>query len=131
MNVMPAKFVRAEPAHAVVEVEGVQVTVAVDARHVAPGSAVHLGVRPEHIEVGDSGAGAGLPVLLRHVERLGDVSLMYVDLGKAAPTVLTVRAEGSVRPPVGTKMTLRLLPERLHLFDTAGLACQRTVELPT
>jgi multiple sugar transport system ATP-binding protein len=131
MNVMPAKFVRAEPAHAVVEVEGEQVTVAVDARHVPPGTAVHLGVRPEHIEVGDSGAGAGLPVLLRHVERLGDVSLMYVDLGKAAPTVLTVRAEGSVRPPVGTKMTLRLMPDRLHLFDGAGLACQRTVELPT
>jgi multiple sugar transport system ATP-binding protein len=42
-----------------------------------------------------------------------------------------VRAEGSVRPPTGTAMTLRLLPDRLHLFDTAGLACQRVVELPT
>jgi multiple sugar transport system ATP-binding protein len=131
MNVLPARFVRAEPAHAVVEVAGQQVTVAVDARHVAPGADVHLGVRPEHIEVADSGAGAGLPVLLRHVERLGDVSLLYVDLGKVYPNVLTVRAEGSVRPPAGTRMTLRLLPDRLHLFDSKGLACPRTVELPT
>jgi multiple sugar transport system ATP-binding protein len=131
MNILSARFVRAEPDHAVVELEGQQVTVAVDARHVAPGSAVHLGVRPEHIEVGDTGGGAGLPVLLRHVERLGDVSLLYVDLGNVRPSVLTVRAEGSVRPPTGTRMTLRFLPERLHLFDNKGMACPRTVELPT
>jgi multiple sugar transport system ATP-binding protein len=131
MNILPARFVRAEPDHAVVEVEGQTVTVAVDARHVAPGAAVHVGARPEHIEVADTGDGAGLPVLLRHVERLGDVSLLYVDLGNVRPSVLTVRAEGSVRPPTGTRMTLRLLPERLHLFDSQGMACQRTVELPT
>ena len=131
MNIVPAKMQRAEPDHAVVDVEGQPVSVAVDARHVPVGAEVHLGVRPEHIEIADTGEGAGLPVLLRHVERLGDVSLLYVDLGKAYPKVLTVRAEGSLRPPTGTAMTLRLLPDRLHLFDTAGVACQRTVELPT
>ena len=78
----------------------------------------------------DSGEGTGLPVLLRHVERLGDVSMLYVDVGNN-PNVITVRAEGSVKPPTGTKMTLRLLPDRLHVFDSKGIACKRTVELPT
>jgi multiple sugar transport system ATP-binding protein len=43
---------------------------------------------------------------------------------------MTVRMEGSVVRPAGTALTLRMLPEALHLFDSAGQACVRTVELP-
>jgi multiple sugar transport system ATP-binding protein len=78
--------------------------------------------------VADQGAGASLPITMRHVERLGDVSLLYVQVGDM---LFTVRVEGSARPAVNTSMTLRLLPEHLHVFDAAGIACQRSVELPT
>ena len=44
---------------------------------------------------------------------------------------MTVRIEGSARPAVGTALTLRLLPQHLHLFDSAGIACRRTSELPS
>ncbi|CAD5366244.1 fused maltose transport subunit, ATP-binding component of ABC superfamily; regulatory protein [Rubrivivax sp. A210] len=130
MNVLPATMVSAEAAQCLIDVSGVRVQVAVDARHIAAGAKLSLGFRPEHVGLDASAAGAGLPVLVRHVERLGDVSLLYVDYGKAYAHVLTVRVEGSVRPAVGTQLELKLRPENLHLFDEAGLACTRTVELP-
>ncbi len=131
MNILPGKMLRSEPGMAEVEVAGQHIKVAVDARHVPPGSAISLGVRPENLHLGEQGDGAGLPVKVRHVERLGDISLLYVDYEAPDARQVTVRVEGSVRPAAGTVITLRLLPEHLHLFDSAGLACTRTVELPT
>jgi multiple sugar transport system ATP-binding protein len=129
MNMLKAKFLREEGGHAVVEAAGSEIRAAVDARHVAAGAEVQIGVRPEHVDIGD-GPGAPLQAIVRHVERLGDVSLLYVDVGGSTPTQFTVRVEGSTRPPAGTALTLRLHPEQIHLFDAGGMACQRTVELP-
>ena len=140
MNILQATLRQAEAERAIVDLAGIEVSVAVDARRAAIGSQVTLGFRPEHIGVGgvgnvrDAAPGAALPVRVRHVERLGDVSLLYVDFESApgrAPKVLTVRQEGSVRPQVGTPLSLRLAPESLHLFDADGLAFARSIELPT
>jgi multiple sugar transport system ATP-binding protein len=130
MNLLPGKLLSAEGNAARIEVAGQSVVAAVDARAVPAGSAVQLGVRPEHLLVADAGEGTGLPATLRHVERLGDSSLLYVDLGAGLPT-LTVKVEGNASRAAGTALTLRLLPDQLHLFDGAGQACARTVELPT
>lgn len=89
--------------------------------------------------IADTGEGAGLQVALKHVERLGDVSMLYVDhAGSQSPSpspspsqTMTVRVERSARPAVGAVLTLRLLAQHLHLFDSAGLACRRTSELPS
>ena len=129
MNLLPGKLVSAEAGHARVEVAGQVLTAAVDARAVAAGSAVQIGVRPEHMAVADSGEGAALPATLLHVERLGDSSLLYVNVGPGLPT-MTVKMDGSVSRAAGSALTLRLVPEALHLFDSAGQACVRTVELP-
>ena len=75
------------------------------------------------------GLAAQLPVSLLPVERLGDASLLYVNAGAALPT-MTVRCEGAATQAPGQRMTLRLRPDQLHLFDAQGLACRRTVELP-
>ena len=129
MNLLPGKLVSAEAGHARVEVAGQVLTAAVDARAVPAGSAVQVGVRPEHMAVADSGEGAALPASLLHVERLGDSSLLYVNVGPGLPT-MTVKMDGSVSRAAGSALTLRLVPEALHLFDSAGQACVRTVELP-
>ena len=60
-----------------------------------------------------------------------DASLLYLDDAGSGSASLIVRVEGSVRPEVGSPLTLRLLPQDLHLFDAAGLACRRIVDLPT
>ena len=130
MNLLPGTLLAAEAGHALVEVAGKQITAAVDARAAAAGSAVQLGVRPEHLLVGDSGEGAGLPATLLHVERLGDSSLLYVNVGAGLPT-MTVKLDGSVSRAAGSALMLRLMPGQLHVFDSTGQACQRTVELPT
>ncbi len=129
MNLLPGRLVSAEDSHARVEVAGQVLTAAVDARALAAGSPVQVGVRPEHMAVADSGEGAALGARLLHVERLGDASLLYVNVGDGLPT-MTVKMDGSVSRAAGSSLTLRLLPETLHLFDSTGQACVRTVELP-
>jgi multiple sugar transport system ATP-binding protein len=130
MNVMPGRLVRAEADHAVVEVRGEQVTVAVDARRAAAGAAVTVGIRPEHLLIGESGAGCPLHVKLHQMERLGDSSLLYAQIQPELPLV-TVRVEGAAPQVSGERMTLRLRAEECHLFDAEGQAFARTVPLPT
>ena len=84
---------------------------------------------PATLAVADTGDGAAPPASLLHVERLGDSSLLYVNVGPGLPT-MTVKMDGSVSRAAGSALTLRLVPEALHLFDRAGQACVRTVELP-
>jgi multiple sugar transport system ATP-binding protein len=129
MNVLPGRLLSAQADHAEVELAGQRVRVAVDARHLGRDAEVQLGVRPEHLVLADEGEGAALPVSLLHVERLGDASLLYVDGGPGLGT-LTARVEGAATQAPGARLTLRLRPEQLHLFDAAGLSCRRTVELP-
>ncbi|MES2934894.1 MAG: sn-glycerol-3-phosphate ABC transporter ATP-binding protein UgpC [Pseudomonadota bacterium] len=137
MNILPATLLSADRNFALVklgselgkESAGNTVRVAVDASRLAAGAHLYIGIRPEHIVIDDEGQGCGLPCALLHLERLGDATLLYMDASAGLPT-LTARVEGSFRPAFGTRLTLRLLPEHLHLFDAAGEACTRTVELP-
>jgi multiple sugar transport system ATP-binding protein len=130
MNTMPAKLVSAEADHATVEVHGEQVKVAVDARRAQAGAKVTLGIRPEHLQLGDTGEGYKLHAKLRHTERLGDESLLYLEISPDSPLV-TLRIEGDARHAPGEAVSLRLPPAECHLFDEAGQAFVRTVELPT
>jgi hypothetical protein len=38
--------------------------------------------------------------------------------------------EGSIVRAEGEKITLRLMPDQVHLFDTQGMARPRTVKTP-
>ncbi len=130
MNLLPARLLSATADGAQVELAGQTVAVAVDARALAAGAAVQVGVRPEHLWVADAGEGAALPAVQQHVERLGDSSLLYVSVGPGLPS-LTVKVEGAAARGSGQALTLRLRAEQLHLFDGGGQACARTVDLPT
>ena len=129
MNIMPGTLLRAEAGHAVVEVRGEPVTVAVDARSAVAGAPVSLGIRPEHLRAGDSGEGSSLQARVRQMERLGDESLLYLDVAPGAPLV-TLRLEGHAAQAPGAPITLRLRPEQCHLFDSSGKAFERKVGLP-
>ncbi|GAP37943.1 ABC transporter ATP-binding protein [Piscinibacter sakaiensis] len=129
MNVLPGRLVRAEADHAVVAVHGGEVVAAVDARGAAPGAAVSLGIRPEHLQWGDTGEGARLQATLRQIERLGDASLLYLDLGPGVP-MATLRIDGHAPQSHGDTLTLRVAPQQCHLFDAGGQAYPRTVSLP-
>ncbi|MGY0196181.1 ABC transporter ATP-binding protein [Leptothrix sp. BB-4] len=129
MNVLPGKLVRAEADHAVVEVHGEQITAAVDARAAKPGDKVSLGIRPEHLLAGDEGVGASLHASVRQLERLGDSSMLYLDIAADAP-MATLRVEGHSGANAGDRITLRVRAEHCHVFDAGGQAFRRTVQLP-
>jgi ABC-type sugar transport system ATPase subunit len=88
-----------------------------------------LGIRPEHIPLTSSGAGSNVTGQVQHLERLGDSSLLYVQMGEGQ-AVTTVKVEGSATTLAGASLSLCLMPEQLHLFDSQGMACDRTVALP-
>jgi multiple sugar transport system ATP-binding protein len=98
----------------------------VDARHLAVGSAVTLGIRPEHGHVGST-----IQHLVREVqwqERLGDSTYLYLDAGaKHAPMV--VKADGRASALPGHRLPVALPPQNLHLFDADGWAAERCVDV--
>ena len=128
MNLLQGTLRSADAQHASVEVGGQTLTVAVDARHLKAGESVQVGIRPEHIPLGAVGEGTDVAAQLQHIERLGDSSLLYVQI--AGQPIATVKVEGSAAMAPGSALTLRLLPDQLHLFDSQGIACPLTVDLP-
>jgi multiple sugar transport system ATP-binding protein len=129
MNLLHGNLVDAQEGYATVKVDDQLIKAAVDARHLNAGDKVQLGIRPEHIPLTSSGAGSHVAGHLQHIERLGDSSLLYVQMGDGQ-AVTTVKVEGSATTVAGTSLNLCLLPDQMHLFDSQGMACRRTVELP-
>ncbi|WP_171102220.1 ABC transporter ATP-binding protein [Ruegeria sp. HKCCD7255] len=83
------------------------------------GSPVKLGIRPEHITVGQPGSG-NCDGDIEVAEYLGADIFLFVDCG--ALGVVNVRVEGGANFKVGDKVGLAFAPDRLHFFDENGLA---------
>jgi ABC-type sugar transport system ATPase subunit len=78
------------------------------------GGADTLGIRPEDVRVAPGATGR---VVL--VERLGGTSHVHVDVG---PHRLVAAVTGDALPDVGDSVAVELSADRVHLFDTRGLA---------
>jgi multiple sugar transport system ATP-binding protein len=129
MNLLHGHLIDAQEGYATVKVGDQLIKAAVDARHLKAGEKVQLGIRPEHIPLTALDVGTNVTGHLQHIERLGDSSLLYVQMGEGQ-AVATVKVEGSATTHAGTSLNLSLMPEQLHLFDSQGMACYRTVDLP-
>jgi multiple sugar transport system ATP-binding protein len=138
MNILPGSLLGTEQvdsaAAAQVRVgEGLatqSLQVRANASGLALGQPVSVGVRPEHLRL--AGADERANVLqgsLSHIERLGDSSLLYVEMSQGSP-LLTVRVEGNSPLQPGDTVRVHAAATDLHLFDKDGLACPRTVNLP-
>ncbi|MEC5163186.1 multiple sugar transport system ATP-binding protein [Janthinobacterium sp. CG_23.3] len=87
----------------------------------AAGSAVTVGARPEHISAShDAG---GIPATVHAVEKLGDISYLYVAVA-GADEPLVVRADPETDWAQGQAVFLTVTPPRLHVFDQQGRACR-------
>ena len=78
------------------------------------GTRLTLGVRPEHVAVGE----AGLPAAVLAVERLGGETQCHVALEDGQR--MLVRMEGDVAVGAGDRLRLVLRSDAAHLFDDAG-----------
>ena len=76
-----------------------------------------IGIRPEHIEVGNSGPWKGVVGVAEH---LGSDTFFHIhDTGLADP--LTVRASGEVAFSYGDTIHLTPREDRIHKFDERGI----------
>lgn len=85
----------------------------------APTGAVHLGIRPEAIEIGEAGSGQ-INGMVDVAEYLGADIFLIVDCGAAGRLTVRTDGESSLRP--GDTVGLSFNAEKRHFFDTAGLA---------
>jgi multiple sugar transport system ATP-binding protein len=125
INFLPGTLVEGRADLATVRLNsGETLTAAVDARRLAAGAPVTLGVRPEHAELG-----TGTQHLVRELrwqERLGESTYLYLDSGQGS-TPWIVKASGRTRGQPGQRLAITLPPAALHLFDAQGHAVPRCV----
>ena len=74
-----------------------------------------LGVRPEHLVLGDGAPGLGFDARVEVVEQLGSEILLETRVGGASVTVARVPAETAIAR--GDQVRLSAQPGRLHFFD--------------
>jgi alpha-glucoside transport system ATP-binding protein len=120
MNILPARLEAAPEGVAVTPEGGARLGLAVPYRGAA-GAGGYLGVRPEDL-VPVQGAA---PELFRGqvtlTESLGEVTLVYLDIGRGAEPVVA-KLPGEVRLERGSTLALAARPEALHVFDADGRA---------
>jgi sn-glycerol 3-phosphate transport system ATP-binding protein len=110
MNMLTARL--ASDARSV-ELDGGKLPVAAPSGH--GGQDVVIGIRPEHVVLGQGQPGA-VPFKVDFVEALGADTLVHGHLGSARSN-LTIRLPGSTRVASGDSVPLVVPPDRLHLFD--------------
>ncbi len=119
MNLTPAKLKAMAPEGAsIVLPGGGEAVIPVEASNAAaPGTAVTLGLRPEHLAIAADGPLAGKVAV---VEQLGGETLVYVDVGEGV--LVNVKAPGTTTVRVGEVVRLDVTTTEANLFDKDGLA---------
>jgi len=85
----------------------------------ASGTPVTIGARPEHVQACAPGATAAITASVQAVEKLGDISYLYVHVpGGDEP--LVVRADAETDWAIGQSVALQVAPARVHVFDEHG-----------
>jgi sn-glycerol 3-phosphate transport system ATP-binding protein len=82
-----------------------------------PGEGLKIGIRPEHIELDQTGERGGLPAELVWSDYLGADTIVTARLGTQS---LLVRVPGRFEAGRGAKAGLIWAPDNVHVFDAAG-----------
>ena len=118
MTLAPAVMLPGGPFARVRLGDGAQVQTRVLRDGLADDMAVQLGLRPEHVRVVASGAGA-IEAETVLVERLGDRTLVYAQLSDGLE--VTAQDEGGSRVRMGDRIGLSVDGAAAHLFGPDGV----------
>ncbi|MBE7184028.1 MAG: sn-glycerol-3-phosphate ABC transporter ATP-binding protein UgpC [Methylobacterium mesophilicum] len=124
MNILAAAVSRAGARTEVKLPDGHSVEVPVETPANAQGAKVHFGVRPEDLREVSEGGSFFLEGKVDYVEQLGEVQLVYCDIGRADEP-LVVKLPGGARIERGAALRLTASPEDLHLFAEDGSSLRR------
>jgi multiple sugar transport system ATP-binding protein len=126
MNFIAATLVAAGDASARVKLDtGELLDAAVDARALAAGAKLTVGIRPE-----DARIGSHAQQIVREMqwqERLGETTYLYLRSGNPTDPFV-VKAPGNLHANAGQRVAVAMPPDSLHVFDAKGLALNRRVQ---
>jgi ABC-type sugar transport system ATPase subunit len=90
----------------------------------APGTALVLGIRPEHLRLADDASSGVVPLQVEQVEHLGGHSLVYGTVTGADAARTTAHIDGQTTVRAGDTVKVALPVAACHLFAAgeAGLA---------
>ncbi len=125
MNFMPVTLLSGDASLArVVLADGTPVVVQADASKLAPGAALTLGVRPEHVMAVAEPTDNTLQGQVQAAEHLGDTTYLYLQTpGRDASFVARTDPDNPLA--VGELAHLVLPPQRCYLFDADGRTLAR------
>ncbi|MGD8564109.1 MAG: sn-glycerol-3-phosphate ABC transporter ATP-binding protein UgpC [Desulfarculaceae bacterium] len=87
----------------------------------SPGSAVLVGVRPEHLGIGkgngDKGPGCEILAQISILEPLGSDKVIHCQINGAGQDLVTARLPGDAQVGEGDQISLSLSAKDLHLFN--------------
>ncbi|HPQ96691.1 MAG: sn-glycerol-3-phosphate ABC transporter ATP-binding protein UgpC [Thiothrix sp.] len=125
MNFLPATLVDADYRSCAINVAGHRVS-GIPRLGGMIGQSVTLGVRPEHLSL-EPCEGLALDGQVESVERLGDITYLYLSLNGDTENLLTVAQKGDHALARGAAVRVHAPHTVLHLFDAGGQALQNTV----
>jgi multiple sugar transport system ATP-binding protein len=126
MNFLPGTVASVGPSGAVIALAGGNpVTVPVKTEGLVAGQKVTLGVRPEHLQVGNDGELKGTVLV---AERLGGSTFLYVNV-ENHPT-LTIEAHGENPARAHDLLNIKIDGPSCHLFTESGAAVPRAIRHP-
>ncbi len=126
MNLLPVTCVAAGPEGVLVDLDGQRATIPVDPGAVVAGQPLRLGIRPEHVRVGDGEL--SLSVTPTVIERLGQQTIGYAQLPDASEGFCLV-LPGETRVAADRPIGIGIRAADCHLFDDAGRALRRRIDL--
>jgi multiple sugar transport system ATP-binding protein len=120
MNIIKTRVAEAGGGLARIDLPGGgDIGVPLEGARVESGAPILLGVRPEHLMVGNSVDGQ-IPGKVRLAEHLGAETILYVDVPGAEP--LLVRSDGLTREKAGDNVKIGVAATSCHLFSPDGPA---------
>ena len=125
MNLLDAKVTGLGAAGVELQLAtGAPLRAMVDAKGLAVGDAVKVGVRAEHLSPAVEGAqGCRFDCEVTLVEHLGESNLLYLTLADGEE--LVARGDGDLAVHIGQKMAVMTQASQLYLFKADGSACPR------
>ncbi|MFO1209854.1 MAG: sn-glycerol-3-phosphate ABC transporter ATP-binding protein UgpC [Amaricoccus sp.] len=127
MNMLSVSCVGAGPEGVTVEYGGRTATIPVEPGRVASGQPLRLGIRPEHVRAGE--ADLALTLTPSVIERLGQQTIGYAPLDGGDENFCLV-LPGEMPIEADRPLTFGIRAVDCHLFDAAGKAFARRMELP-
>jgi len=123
---LPVTCVGAGPEGVRIETGGQQATIPVDAGAAARGQELRLGIRPEHVRVGEGDL--TLSIVPNVIERLGQQTIGYAQVPGAAEGFCLV-LPGEMPVAADRPLAIGIRAGDCHLFDAAGRAFPRRIDL--